>query len=424
MLAEEEEEEERRIVLTGMGIVSPFGSDLKIFWDRLCQGHSAVQGIRSFATSDFRSQIAAEIPDFDPSPYLTKNESHRADRYAQMAQVAAILALQDSGIVLEKTALNRAGVFMGNALGGVGEWEEQYQNYLEKGPRRISPFLISKMMSNAIAGDISMRFGFHGSNYTASSACASSAHALGQALKSIRNGEHDLILAGGSEAAISPLIVGGFCAVKALSKRNDDPQKASRPFDRERDGFVLGEGAGVLLLEELKHAQQRGAKIYAEFLGAGFTADAHHITDPHPEGKYATLAMQNALHDGHVSPEEVQYINAHGTSTQKNDSIETLALKNCFGNHAKNLKINSTKSMLGHWLGAAAAIEAIVTVLSLSHQKIHPTANYEFPDPECDLDYCPLPLCLPLHYALSNSFGFGGHNVSLLFGAYPSSKTH
>lgn len=407
----------KRVVITGLGVVTTLGNKLDTYWENLCAGKSGVRRIQSFDPTEFRSHIAAEI-DFDPSPWLTHQEINRTDRYSQMAQVAGIEAIQHSKINFDQCDRDRVGVFLGCALGGMNEVEQQFQQYSQRGARRISPFLISKMMPNAIAGDLSIRFGLHGNNYTASSACASSAHAIGQAFQAIRDGELDIVLTGGSESAITPLILGGFCAVKALSKRNEEPEKASRPFDRERDGFVLGEGAGILLFESLDSALARGAEIYAEMLGAGFTADAHHITDPHPEGIYACRAMEKAMQGGQIAKEAVGYINAHGTSTPKNDAMETAALKKVFGSHTKNLKINSTKSMIGHLLGAAGAVELVTTVLSLYYQKIHLTANYQHLDPECDLDYCPETQSFAFDYALSNSFGFGGHNASLLVGRY------
>ncbi|MEK7487568.1 MAG: beta-ketoacyl-ACP synthase II [Planctomycetota bacterium] len=409
--------QKQRVVVTGMGVITPLGNQLNVYWENLCAGKSGIRRIQSFDPSEFRSQIAGEI-DFDASQWFTPHEINRADRYAQMAQAAGIEAMKDAQLDPEQIVLDRAGVFVGTSIGGIAEIELQAQQLLTKGPKRVSPFLISKMMTNAIAGDLSIRFGFHGSNYTASSACASSAHAIGQAFHAIRSGALDIVLTGGSEAAITPLSIAGFCAVKALSKRNEDPTRASRPFDRERDGFVMGEGSGILLLESLEHAKKRKARIYAEIFGVGFTADAYHITDPHPEGKYAALAMEQALHEGGISKEAISYINAHGTSTHKNDLMETNAIKKVFGVQAHALKINSTKSMIGHLLGAAGAVEMVDTILTLTHQQIHLTLNYTVPDPECDLDYCPRTQKHPVRYALSNSFGFGGHNVSLLVGQY------
>lgn len=407
----------QRVVVTGMGVITPLGNQLQMYWENLCNGKSGIRRIQSFDPTEFRSQIAGEI-DFDPSLWFSPHEANRADRYTLMAQAAGIEAMKDAGIIVDKIALDRAGVFVGTSIGGIAEIEAQAQQLFSKGPKRVSPFLISKMMTNAIAGDLSIRFGFHGSNYTASSACASSAHAIGQAFHAIRSGTLDIILTGGSEAAITPLSIAGFCSVKALSKRNESPTQASRPFDRDRDGFVMGEGAGILVLESLEHAQKRNAHIYGELLGAGFTADAYHITDPHPEGEYAAKAMEQALQDGGVAKETVSYINAHGTSTPKNDLMETNAIKRVFAEHAYALKINSTKSMIGHLLGAAGAVEMIDTLLTLTHQQVHLTLNYTHPDPECDLDYCATTQKHPVQYALSNSFGFGGHNVSLLVGRY------
>lgn len=407
----------RRVVITGLGVVSPIGNNVERFRESLKEGRSGIERIKSFDPSGFSSQIAGEVRDFDPGTVLEPREVRRVDRFCQLAIAAADEAVRDSGVLNDNVPPDRIGVVIGSGVGGFYEIEQTTKLLLERGPRRISPFFIPKLMMNAASGQVAIRYGFRGPNFATASACASANHAMGLSFDMIRLGRADVVVTGGAEAAVTPLGLGGFCALKALSTRNDEPHKASRPFDRDRDGFVLGEGAGVLVFEEYQHAKKRGAKIYAEVLGFGMSDDGYHITAPLEDGKAAAAAMLYALKDAALSPYDVDYINAHGTSTKLNDVAETKAIKSVFGDHAYKLAISSTKSMIGHLLGAAAAVELIATILCINHNFVHPTINLENPDPECDLDYVPQTSReTQLKTAISNSFGFGGHNACIAVG--------
>jgi 3-oxoacyl-[acyl-carrier-protein] synthase II len=409
----------RRVVITGIGVISPIGNGKDNYWNALKEGKNGIDKITRFDATEFPTQIAAEIKDFDPHDYMDKKEARRMDRFTHYAIAASKQALEDSEIDLKKVDVNRFGVTLGSGVGGIETLEKEHKKLLQKGARRVSPFFIPMMISNIGAGHISIAFGVKGPNTTAVSACASSTNAIGDAFKIIERGDADLMFAGGAEASITPLSIAGFCTMKAMSTRNDDPKRASRPFDKERDGFVMGEGSGIIILEELEHALKRGAKIYGEIVGYGMSADAHHITAPAPEGEGAARAMKNAVLDANINPEEVDYINAHGTSTPLNDKFETLAIKTVFGDHAYKLSVSSTKSMTGHLLGAAGSIEAIACLLAVKENYIHPTINLTNPDPELDLDYVPnVGKNKEVRYALSNSLGFGGHNASLIFKKY------
>ncbi|MFA8341447.1 MAG: beta-ketoacyl-ACP synthase II [Rhodothermaceae bacterium] len=409
----------RRVVVTGMGTLTPIGNSLEEFWNGLLSGKSGAGKITKFDTTDFTTKIACEVKDFDVSKYIEKKAAKRMDMYTQYGMAASIMAMEDANINLEEIDCELFGVIFGSGIGGMSTFEEQHTNYMEKGPKRISPFFVPMMISDIAAGQISMQFGLKGPNYATVSACATGAHAIGDAFMHIQRGSANLMLCGGSEAAITPMSIGGFNSAKALSTRNDDPLKASRPFDQERDGFLMGEGGATLVLEELEHAKKRGAKIYAELTGIGFSGDAHHLTAPAPEGEGAQRAMKAAMKDAGVKPEQIEYINAHGTSTPLNDLNETKAIKAVFGDHAYKLNVSSTKSMTGHLLGAAGAVEAAATVMALKEGKIPPTINYEKPDPELDLNYTPNTVVeKDIKFAISNVFGFGGHNASLLFQKY------
>lgn len=408
----------RRVVITGLGTVNPLANAVAPFWEALCQGRSGVAPIQQFDTSAFKVRFGGEVKDFRPEQVLDRKTVRHLDRFAQFALIAAIDAVRDSGLDFTKEEPFRCGSMIGSGIGGLNEFEEQHARYLSKGPDRINPFVIPKMIANAASGNVSIHFGLAGPNTAVATACASSLNAMGDALRQIQWGYADIMLSGGSESTITPMGLGGFISAQALSTRTDDPQGASRPFDRDRDGFVLAEGAGVLVLEELEHARKRGANIYAELLGCGSTADAHHITAPHPEGAGAVQAMRLALQDGRTNPDEVGYVNAHGTSTPLGDKAETLAMKQVFGPHAYKLAVSSTKSMLGHTLGASGGIAGIACCLSLRHGVLHPTINYQTPDPDCDLDYVPNTAReTRVRRVLLNSFGFGGHNCSLLLGS-------
>jgi 3-oxoacyl-[acyl-carrier-protein] synthase II len=410
---------QRRVVITGMGTVNPLGSDVPSTWKALCAGRSGVGVIEQFDTSAFKIHIGGEVKNFNPGMVLDSKAARRLDRFSQFAMVAALATVKDSGLEFGKEDPYRCGAIVGSGIGGLNEFEEGHGTYMTKGPGRISPFVIPKMIANAAAGNISIQFGLCGPNTAVSTACASAAHALADAFRTIQYGQADIMVSGGSEAAITPMGLGGFIQARALSARNDDPQRASRPFDRDRDGFVLSEGAGLLILEELEHARRRGARIYAEMLGVGSTADAHHITAPHPCGTGAAKAMELALRDARVSGEEIAYINAHGTSTELGDEAETKAIKEVFGDHAYRLAVSSTKSMTGHLLGASGAVELIAVILSIQNGVLHPTINYDTPDPKCDLNYVPNTAQeRKVRLAMSNSFGFGGHNCSLVVGAF------
>jgi 3-oxoacyl-[acyl-carrier-protein] synthase II len=408
----------RRVVITGLGTVNPLASDVAGTWKALCDGRSGIAPITQFDTAAFKVHFGGEVKDFNPEHYLEARAAKRLDRFAQFAQVSAIAAVKDSGLDFTREDPFRCGVILGSGIGGLNEFEEQHTRYLDGGPGRISPFVIPKMIANSASGNISIQFGLSGPNTVISTACASAAHAVGDALRAIKWDYADIMLAGGSEAAITPMGLGGFASMRALSMRNDDPPGASRPFDKDRDGFVLSEGAGILVLEELEHARKRGANIYAEVLGSGNTADAHHITAPHPEGAGAAEAMRLALRDSRLNPEDVDYINAHGTSTDLGDAAETKAIKQVFGAHAYRAAISSTKSMIGHLLGASAGVALIACALSIRHGVVHPTINLHTPDPACDLDYVPNNArVMPVRRAISNSFGFGGHNCCVIVGA-------
>jgi 3-oxoacyl-[acyl-carrier-protein] synthase II len=408
----------RRVVITGLGTVNSLSSDVSTFWSALLAGKSGIGIIEQFDTSAFKVHFGGEVKNFNPEPLVDKKTAHRLDRFAQFALVASHTAVKDSGVDFAKEDVYRCGVIIGSGIGGLNEFEEQHSRYRDHGPGRISPFVIPKMIPNAAAGNVSIEFGLSGPNTAVSTACASAAHAVADAMRAIQWGYADVMLAGGSEAAITPMGIGGFCSARALSLRNDDPRAASRPFDKDRDGFVLSEGAGIVVLEELEHARKRGAPLYAELLGVGSTADAHHITQPHPCGVGAGKAIELALRDAKLNPEDVQYVNAHGTSTPLGDEAETKAIKEVFGPHAKKLAISSTKSMLGHLLGASGGVELIVCALTLRHRVVHPTTNYQTPDPACDLDYVPNTAReMNVRHAISNSFGFGGHNCTLVVGA-------
>lgn len=409
----------KRVAITGIGVISPVGIGKESFWEALKAGRSGIGPVTRFATDGFPTRIAGEVKGFDPAAYMDKKDIKRMDRFAQYAVAASKMAVADAGLDLEKEERERIGVVLGTGIGGTETFEEQHQILLERGPGRISPFFIPMMIANMGAAQIAIQLGLGGPNYTVVNACAASANALGAALRTIQWGEAEIVISGGAEASVTPMALGGFCAMKALSTRNEEPERASRPFDRLRDGFVLGEGAGVLVLEELEHARKRGARIYAELAGYGCTADAYHITAPAPDAEGAARAMRLALKDAGLASEDVAYINAHGTSTDLNDRLETEAIKKVFGPRAYALAISSTKSMTGHLLGAAGAVELIATVLAVEEGVVPPTINYEHPDPACDLDYVPnAARRLDIEAALSNSLGFGGHNVTLAVKKY------
>jgi 3-oxoacyl-[acyl-carrier-protein] synthase II len=408
----------RRVVITGMGTVNALSSDLTGYWDALLDGRSGIGRIEQFDTSAFKVQIAGEVKGFDAEAHFGAKNARRLDRFTQFALVAARAAVNHSNLDFSREDPYRAGVIVGSGIGGLHEFEEQHGRYLDGGPGKINPFVIPKMIVNAAPGNISIEFGLCGPNTAVATACASAAHAVSDAFDAIRWDKADVMLTGGSEAAITPMGLGGFISARALSGRNDAPEAASRPFDKDRDGFVVAEGAGILVLEELEHARRRGAILYAEVLGCGSTADAHHITAPKPCGSGAAKAMELALRHARVNPDEVQYVNAHGTSTELGDIAETKAIKQVFGEHAGRMAISSTKSMIGHLLGASGGVELIATALTIKHGVIHPTINYETPDPECDLDYVPNNArVITVRRAISNSFGFGGHNCCVVLGA-------
>jgi len=393
----------------------PLGTELDVFWKNLLEGNCGIDRISAFDPSKFDTQIAGEVKNFDPTPaFPSPKEVRRTDRFAQFGVYAAWKALKDSGLDLEKANRDNIGVFVGSGIGGLTTTTEQHTILLQRGPGRLSPFMIPMLISNMASGLISMNHDLRGPNFATCSACATANHALGEAWRTIRMGDADVILAGGAEATIVPIGIGGFCAMRAMSTRNEDPKKASRPFDKERDGFVMGEGSGVLVLEELEHAKARGARIYAEIAGYGNTADAHHLTSPSPGGEGACRCMRMALRNGGLNPEDISYINAHGTSTPQGDIAETQAVKTVFGDHARKLVVSSTKGATGHMLGAAGAVEMIVCIKSLHEDAVPPTINQEVPDPECDLDYVPnTARHLKVNAVVNNSFGFGGHNASI-----------
>lgn len=412
----------RRVVITGLGAVSPLGLDLATTWDNVLRGKSGAGEITRFDTSKHSTKFACEVWGWEDGNFFPRVEAKKLDKYSQYFLIAADEAMKESGLDVQGTEdPTRFGCILGTGIGGIHEIEASKVLQLNRGANRVSPFFIPKMMANAVAGQAAIRFGLKGTCYVTSSACASSSHAIGMALRTIQWGEADMMLTGGSEAATTELGLAGFCSLKALSTRNDDPQHASRPFDRNRDGFVMGEGAAAIVLEELEHAKKRGATIYAEVLGYGSTDDASHITAPDETADGPARAIGQALADSGVSPEDCQYVNAHGTSTSLNDKIETVAIKRVFGAHAAKLMVSSTKSMCGHLLGASGALELALTTLSVCRGQIHPTINYETPDPDCDLDYVPnAARDLRIGHAVSNSLGFGGHNTCLVVGRFES----
>jgi len=409
----------RRVVVTGIGLVSSLGIGTSENWNALLAGTSGVGRITQFDLTGFAVQIAAEVKGFDPLQFVDKKAVKKMDVFIQYAIAASQFAVDDSKLVIGSDNATDVGVFIGSGIGGFATIEREHKALLDGGPRRISPFFIPSAIINLASGHVSIRFGAKGPNLASCTACSASAHAIGDSFEIIRRGDADAMIAGGSEAAITPMSVGGFSAMRALSTRNDEPGKACRPFDKDRDGFIIGEGAGILVLEELEAARRRGARIYAEIVGYGMSADAYHITAPSEDGNGAVRVMQLALKKAGIAPEQVDYINAHGTSTPFNDRLETLAIKRCFGEHARRVAISSTKSMTGHLLGGAGGLEAGISALAVYHQAVPPTVNLDNPDPDCDLDYVPhSSRQLKIQYALSNSFGFGGTNAALLFKRY------
>jgi 3-oxoacyl-[acyl-carrier-protein] synthase II len=406
---------ERRVVVTGLGIVSPLGNDISTFWQNLVAGQCGVDKIAAFDASKFDTQIAAEVKDFNPLPaFPSPKEVRRADRFGQFGVYAGWKALQDSGLDLEKVDLDEVGAFFGSGIGGLRTVSDQHTILLERGPDRLSPFMIPMLILNMASGLFSIYYRLRGPNFATCSACATSSHAIGEAWRTIKMGDAQVIFAGGAEATIIPIGIGGFCAMRAMSTRNDDPKHASRPFDKERDGFVMGEGAGALVLEELEHAKKRGAKIYCEIVGYGNTADASHVTAPAPEGEGAARCMKMALRNSGLNPEDISYINAHGTSTPQGDIAETQAVKTVFGSHARKIAVSSTKGATGHMLGAAGAVEMAICAKAIETDTVPPTINQIVPDPECDLDYVPnTARQMKVNGVISNSFGFGGHNASI-----------
>ena len=411
----------RRVAVTGVGLVSSLGIGTEANWEALLAGRSGIRTITAFDASRFASRIAGEVPDFDPLQFLSRKDVRKMDVFIQYAIAASEFALRDAGLPTTGGLGTEVGVFIASGIGGFSTIEREHIALLNGGPRKISPFFIPSAIINLAAGQVSIRFGAKGPNSATCTACSASAHAIGDAFEIIRRGDAQVMVAGGSEAAITPLGVGGFAAMRALSTRNDEPQRACRPFDRDRDGFIMGEGSGVVILEDLERARARGSRIYCELVGYGMSADAHHMTAPSEDGAGAVRVMRNAIRSAGVEPSAVDYVNAHGTSTPHNDRIETLAIKTCFGDHASSLAISSTKSMTGHLLGAAGGLEAGIAALAVHRQIVPPTINLDNPDPDCDLDYVPnARRKLSIDYALSNSFGFGGTNASLLFKRYQS----
>lgn len=410
----------RRVVLTGVGAVTPVGNNIKDFWKSLIEGKTGVARLTAFDPSPFNSQIAAEIKGFDASKYMNPKQERRLDEFVKYAIGAAKMAIEDTGLDLENVAREKAGVYIGSGIGGLHTIEDEHTRYLKnpdevKAASKLSPFLIPMLIVNMASGMVSIELGFKGPNSAAVTACATGSHSIGDAFRIIQRDEADIMVAGGSEAAITKMGFGGFCALKALSTRNDEPEKASRPFDRERDGFVMGEGAAVVVLEELEHARKRGARIYCEIVGYGMSGDAYHMTAPDPTGSGAVRCMRAALEDARLNPEDVNYINAHGTSTQLNDKMESGAIKTVFGDYAYKLPVSSTKGVTGHLLGATGAAELIACAKAIENNIIPPTINYEYPDPDCDLDYVPNEAReAEVNVTASNSLGFGGHNVTLI----------
>ncbi|WP_183578065.1 beta-ketoacyl-ACP synthase II [Paenibacillus rhizosphaerae] len=403
-----------RVVVTGMGVVTSLGHDLDTFWNNLMEGKSGVSQIESFDVTDYPTQIAASVKDFNPEAFMDRKDARKMDRFVQFAVAAGKAALEHSGLDIQRQSdPNRVGVSIGSGIGGLGTWEDQHNVLLEKGPKRVSPFFIPMMIANMASGQLSIMLGAKGPNTTPVTACATGSHAIGDSYKLIQRGDADVMICGGAEATIRPTGMAGFCAMRAMSTRNDEPEKASRPFDTGRDGFVMGEGAGILVLESLEHAQKRGANIIAEVIGYGLSGDAHHMTEPDPDGPARCMSM--AIRDAGIQPEDVDYINAHGTSTPVGDRSETIAIKKALGDHAYKVAVSSTKSMTGHLLGAAGGVEAVICGLSLQNQMLAPTINLDNPDPECDLDYVPnVARKADLDVVMSNSFGFGGHNATVI----------
>ncbi len=409
----------RRVVITGLGVVSPVGSTVEKFWDGITKGKSGIGRITKFDTEGFPVQIAGEVKDFDPSLYFDRKEIRRTDPFIQFAVGASVQAVESSGLDKADVDKTRVGVLIGSGIGGLTTIEQQLKILMEKGPRRVSPYCVPMEIINMASGIVSIRFGFKGPNISVVTACATGTHAIGEAYRTIQYGDADVMVAGGTESCITPLAVAGFAAAKALSTRNDEPERASRPFEKNRDGFVMGEGAGIVVLEELEHAKRRGAKILAEVVGYGTSGDAYHMTAPAPEGEGAARAIENAIKDAGISPEDIDYVNAHGTSTKFNDLFETMAIKKVLGEHAYKVKISSIKSMIGHLLGAAGGVEVVSCVKTIETGIIPPTINYEEPDPECDLDYTPnRAVRANVRYVLKNSFGFGGTNACLILKRY------
>ena len=406
---------DRRVVVTGLGVVTPLGNDLNSFWQGLITGQCGIDKITSFDAAPFTTQIAGEVKNFDPTPaFPSPKEIRRTDRYSQFGVYAAWSALKDSGLDLEKENLDEVGAFIGSGIGGLQTTSEQLKVLFERGPGRLSPFMIPMLISNMASGLVSMYFNLRGPNFATCSACATANHAIGEAWRTIKMGDAQVMLAGGAEATVVPIGIGGFCAMRAMSTRNDDPKTASRPFDKDRDGFVMGEGSGVIVLEDLEHAKKRGAQIYCEIAGYGNTADAYHLTSPSPGGEGAARCMKMALRSGGLNITDISYVNAHGTSTPQGDVCETQAIKTVFGDHAKKLVVSSTKGATGHMLGAAGAVEMTACALALKHNIVPPTINLQNPDPECDLDYVPnVAREMTVNTIVNNSFGFGGHNSTI-----------
>jgi len=409
-----------RVVVTGMGAITPLGSDINTLWNNLIDGKSGVSNVTLFDASELPTKIAAEVKDFNPEDYIDRREARRMDRFVQFGVAASMRALEDAQITIGTNVdAERTGVIVGSGIGGLGTWEDQHTILLEKGPKRVSPFFIPMMIANMASGHISMLTGAKGPNTTVVTACATGSNAIGDSFRIIERGDADVMICGGAEATVRMVGMAGFCALRAMSTRNDEPERASRPFDVDRDGFVMGEGSGVLILESLEHALQRGARIYAEVIGYGMSADAHHMTDPAPGGEGAVRCMRTAIKDAGIELQDIDYINAHGTSTPVGDKSEIAAIKTVFGDYAPQVKVSSTKSMTGHLLGAAGGIEAIISALTIQHGMIPPTINVDSQDPECDLDVVPnVARQVEVRTAMSNSFGFGGHNATLILRRY------
>jgi len=406
---------ERRVVVTGLGAITPLGCSVQAFWDGLVAGRSGVRPVTKFDASEYPSRIAADVAEFDPAAFLDPRESRRMDKFVQYGAAAAKMAVEDSGLEVTEANAERVGVIVGSGIGGIATWEEQHTTLLQRGPRRVSPVFIPMLICNMVSGTVSIMLGAKGPNLTIVTACATGCHSIGEASKIIQRGDADVMIAGGAEASVTPTSLAGFGAAKALSTRNDEPERASRPFDAERDGFVVGEGAGVVVLEEFEHARARNARVYAELAGYGLSADAYHITQPAPDGEGAARSMLGAIRDARMPIDAVDHINAHGTSTEIGDVAETVAIKRVFGDRAYKIPVTANKSMVGHLLGAAGGVEFIATVLTVVHGLIPPTVNLEHPDPQCDLDYVPGSAReTAVKAALCNSFGFGGHNAALL----------